>query len=214
MSNPGSATVVPPPLLPGVGSLGRLHRIFASRPMEALRQAENRLYETTAHAAVVATRVGLGAVFFWFGILKLFPLKIPIDALAERILITITFHHIGAPTLLHILGVWECVIGLGFLSGRFLRAAVGLLFLQMPGTFLPLVLLRHETWYRFPLVPTFEGQYIIKNLVLISAGVVIAVTARGGQIITNPRIARRAKRVEIAMHDHEIRAVEQEISSN
>jgi uncharacterized membrane protein YphA (DoxX/SURF4 family) len=207
----GSFSAAPGDTASTTGSLIRLRRIFASHPLEALRQAENRFYETIAQAAIVAIRIALGLVFFWFGILKLLPIHIPIDTLAQAVLTEITFHRIPASVLLHILGVWECVIGLGLLFRRFLRVAIGLLFLQLPGTFLPLVLLRHETWYHFPWLPTFEGQYIIKNLILISSGVVIAVTSRGGQIITNPLIARRAKRVEIAKHDQEIRLVERKL---
>jgi hypothetical protein len=79
-----------------------------------------------------------------------------------------------------------------------------LLFLQLPGTFLPLVLLVHETWVKFP-VPTFEGQYIIKNIALIAAGIVVGSTVRGGRIIANPEIAEKAVRVE--------RAVEEKLST-
>ncbi len=207
----GSLPVAAPVTVPAAGTFSRLCHIFATRPLAALRQAEHRFYETIAEAAVVATRIGLGVIFFWFGILKLLPMSVPIDALAQRILVSVTFHHIAPLTLLHVLGVWECLIGLGLLLGRFLRLAVALLFLQMPGTFLPLILLRHETWYRFPWLPTFEGQYIIKNLVLISAAVVTVITSRGGRIITHPGVAQRAKRLEIALHDREIRDVEHEI---
>jgi uncharacterized membrane protein YphA (DoxX/SURF4 family) len=193
-----------------IGSFKRLRSIFATRPMLALLQAEQRLYESVSAAALIATRIALGVVFFWFGALKLLPFHVPIDQLAQRILVMITFHHVSAEILLHILGVWECTIGIGLLFGRFLRIAVGLLFLQMPGTFLPLILLRHETWIHFPWFPTFEGQYIIKNFVLIAAGVVVAATSRGGQIIVNPKLAKRAKRVELALEEHDLRTLEQD----
>jgi len=58
-----------------------------------------------------------------------------------------------------------------------------LLFLQMAGTMTPLVLFPAETFVRFPYAPTLEGQYIIKNLVLISAGLVVGSTVRGGRIV-------------------------------
>ena len=71
------------------------------------------------------------------------------------------------------LAAWECAIGLGLLTTRFLRATLLLLAVQMVGTAMPLILFPAETFTRFPLTPTLEGQYIIKNVVLIGAGMVI-----------------------------------------
>jgi hypothetical protein len=80
------------------------------------------------------------------------------------------------------LAVWETAIGLGLLTRRFLRLTLGLLFVQMPGTMLPLVLFPQETFLVFPYAPTIEGQYIIKNLVLVSAAIVVGATVRGGRL--------------------------------
>jgi hypothetical protein len=133
---------------------------------------------------------------------------LPIDVLAEKILTTMTFHWFQPATCLHVLAFFECIIGIGFLTKQFLRITVFLLFLQMPGTFLPLILLHHETWVHFPLVPTFEGQYIIKNLVLIAAGIVVGATVRGGKIIAHPDIAAKAERVELAVEERAFREKE------
>jgi hypothetical protein len=57
-----------------------------------------------------------------------------------------------------------------------------LLFVQMPGTMMPLLLFPAETFRAFPYAPTLEGQYIIKNLVLVSAAIVIGATVRGGRL--------------------------------
>ena len=67
-----------------------------------------------------------------------------------------------------------------------------MLFLQLPGTFLPLLFFPSETWKRIPYAPTLEGQYILKNLVLISAGIIIVSTMRGGRIVSDPSVARIA----------------------
>ncbi len=75
---------------------------------------------------------------------------------------------------------------LGLLTGRFLRVTLALLFAQMLGTLTPLVLFPHEAFVRIPFLPTLEGQYIIKNLVLISAGVVVGATVRGGHLESDP----------------------------
>ncbi len=58
-----------------------------------------------------------------------------------------------------------------------------LLALQMAGTITPLFLFPDETFSRFPIAPTLEGQYIIKNIVLIGAAMVIGATVRGGRLV-------------------------------
>ncbi|HMP97054.1 MAG TPA: hypothetical protein PKA51_09050, partial [Kiritimatiellia bacterium] len=77
-----------------------------------------------------------------------------------------------------ILGWWEVVIGLGLIIRPLARVAIALLFLQMPGTFLPLILLPDICFTSIPLGLTIEGQYIVKNLVLISAAIVVGGTVR------------------------------------
>jgi len=73
------------------------------------------------------------------------------------------------------------------ISGVFLRATLLLLWLQMLGTITPLFLFPELCFTSFPLVPTLEGQYIIKNAVLISAGIVIGATVRGGRLTATRR---------------------------
>lgn len=118
-------------------------------------------------------RIAIGLVFVWFGALKLFPGVSPAEDLVRA-----TTPWISGDLFVPLLGVWEVVIGLGFLSGRFLRATILLLFLQMPGTFLPVVLLPEQVFTAFPLGLTIEGQYIVKNLVLISGALVVGATVR------------------------------------
>ena len=79
----------------------------------------------------------------------------------------------------------------------FMRATLLLLFLQMMGTITPVFLYPGEVFTRFPYAPTLEGQYIIKNLVLISAGIVIGATVRGGAVIADPDVAQKAEQEEI-----------------
>jgi hypothetical protein len=67
-----------------------------------------------------------------------------------------------------------------------MRLTLALLVFQMAGTLTPLVLFPGEAFTLFPYAPTLEGQYIIKNLVLVGAGLVIGATVRGGRIIADP----------------------------
>ena len=78
------------------------------------------------------------------------------------------------------------LIGVGLITGRFLRATLLLLVVQMLGTLTPLVLFPTETFTIFPVAPTLEGQYIIKNLVLVAAAMVVGATVRGGQLLAEP----------------------------
>ncbi len=117
-------------------------------------------------------RLSLGVIFLWFGALKLVGLS-PAEELVKR-----TVYFFPPDVFYPILGWWEVLIGIGLLFRPTVRVALLLLFLQMPGTMLPLVLLPEVCFTEFPFGLTLEGQYIIKNLVLISAGLVIGGTVR------------------------------------
>ncbi|HSB88919.1 MAG TPA: hypothetical protein VLD63_02715, partial [Anaerolineales bacterium] len=81
------------------------------------------------------------------------------------------------------LAAWETLIGVGLLFNLFMRGTLLLLWVQMLGTIMPLFLFPTDTFTRIPYAPTLEGQYIIKNLVLISAGIVLGATVRGGRLV-------------------------------
>ena len=77
-----------------------------------------------------------------------------------------------------------------------MRAVLLLLFVQMLGTITPLFLFPAETFTIFPFVPTLEGQYIIKNVVIVAAAIVLGATVRGGELSPEPVVATtRAQRV-------------------
>ena len=127
---------------------------------------------------VILTRISLGIVFLWFGALKFFPGTSPAESLATDTITRLTAGNVPENLARIGLATWEVLIGVGLLSGKFLRIILLLLWLQMAGTLLPLVFFPDETFARFPLVPTLEGQYIIKNLVIISAAIVVGATVR------------------------------------
>jgi uncharacterized membrane protein YphA (DoxX/SURF4 family) len=139
-----------------------------------------------ARHGVTLLRISLGVVFFWFGTLKFFPNLSPAQDLAARTIDVLTFGAVPPSVSVPVLAVWECLIGLGLLLGALMRAVLLLMFVQMAGTITPVFLFPGEIFIRFPYAPTLEGQYIIKNLVLISAGIVIGATLRGGSLIADP----------------------------
>jgi uncharacterized membrane protein YkgB len=128
---------------------------------------------------LVILRISLGIVFFWFGVLKFFPGLSPAENLVRN-----TVYFINPDIFIPILAVWETLIGIGLITGKYMRFTLLLLFLQMPGTALPLIVLPDVVWNKFPYGLTLEGQYIIKNLVLIGGGLVLGATVRGGKIST------------------------------
>lgn len=122
-------------------------------------------------------RLGLGIVFLWFGILKFFPGLSPAENLVRN-----TIYFLDPELFLPFLALWESLIGIGLIFGKYMRFTLLLLFLQMPGTILPLFILPEVVWTEFPYGLTLEGQYIIKNIVLIAAGIVLGGTVRGGKM--------------------------------
>jgi uncharacterized membrane protein YphA (DoxX/SURF4 family) len=141
---------------------------------------DRRITSWMARHGIGLTRLALGIVFFWFGALKLIPGWSPAEELATRTMARLSFGMIAPGAALVVLAVWEVSIGLGLLTGKLLRVTLLLLWVQMLGTLTPLFLFPGETFRVFPFAPTLEGQYIIKNLVLIAAAIVVGATVRGG----------------------------------
>ena len=122
---------------------------------------------------ILLSRYSLAMIFIWFGLLK--PLGIsPAQELVEN---TVYWFDDKA-TFVNYLGWWEVVIGFTMCVRPLIRISIFLLFLQIPGTFLPLVLLPEVCFTDFPYGLTLEGQYIVKNLIIISSALVIGGTVR------------------------------------
>lgn len=117
-------------------------------------------------------RYALAVVFIWFGLLK------PLGMSPAETLVKNTVYFLPPDVFFPILGWWEVAIGVGLLYRPLNRLALLLLFLQMPGTMLPLVLLPEVCFTSAPFGLTMEGQYIIKNIVLIGAALVVGGTVR------------------------------------
>lgn len=118
-------------------------------------------------------RISIGIVFVWFGVLKFFPGVSSAQDLAIRTIEMLTFGLVPEVIIINGLALWEVVIGIGLISGKFMREILLLLFLQMIGTFTPIFLFPSEVFNHIPYAPTLEGQYIIKNIVIISAAIVL-----------------------------------------
>jgi uncharacterized membrane protein YphA (DoxX/SURF4 family) len=146
-------------------------------------ELDARIATWMARHGLFLLRISLGIVFFWFGALKFFPGMSPASNLAAKTIEVLSMGRAHANVSVPLLATWECLIGLGLIFGVFMRATLFLLAVQMAGTLTPLFLFPSETFTHFPYAPTMEGQYILKNVVLISAAIVLGATVRGGRLV-------------------------------
>lgn len=139
-------------------------------------------------------RVSIGFVFVAFGILKFFPGFSPIEDLAGRTSSVLSFGVLAPGAGMVLIAALECAIGLCFLTGRFLRVGVWLMGAQMLGAMSPLFLFPAELFPSPSHAPTLAAQYIVKDVILVAAGLVIAATWTGARITAEPRSMRRSLR--------------------
>lgn len=148
--------------------------------MKRFQEIDQFIAATMQQWGIPAIRLSFAVIFVWFGILK----PLGLSAAAPLVLATVDWMPLlSAENWLSVIGWWEVVIGICFLFRSTLRIAIALLFLQMVGTFMPLVILPGVTFQEglMPFGPTVEGQYIIKNLMIISAALVV-----GGSLSDRP----------------------------
>ena len=119
-------------------------------------------------------RIPLFIIFFWFGFLKIIDLS-PAQQFVQDTVYWMPF--LSAADWTVVIGIWEVFFAVFFLFIRTTFIAMILLMIQMTGTFLPLVILPEVTFQNSnPLLPTLEGQYIIKNIIIITAALIIGRT--------------------------------------
>ena len=135
---------------------------------ERARSLDEMLRSFLDRVGVPLLRISLGVLFVWFGLLKVFQESPVANLVAE------TIYWFDPDLVVPALGVFEVFVGACLVAGRLMRVALPLLVLQMVGTFLVPVLLP-EVAFRDgnPLLLTVEGEFVIKNLVLLSAALVI-----------------------------------------
>jgi uncharacterized membrane protein YkgB len=145
--------------------------------VRSLKETYGRLDERTvrfmATNGVRMLRLALGVVFTWFGLLKVIGQSPVADLVAD------TVFWVPPEYFVPLLGVWETAIGLGLFFSLALRLTLLLLWIQMIGTFSVLVVQPDVAFQGGnPLLLTTEGEFVIKNLVLIAGGLVVGSTVR------------------------------------
>lgn len=162
------------------------HSIPAARILDRVLDRTMGFY--LAHR-IVALRIALGLVYVWFGVLKFFNGASPAAKLATDTMSALTFGAVPAGVSRPLLATMETLIGLGFLSGRLPRLTAVVFLVQMAGAMSSVVLAHSEVWKSAPLVPTLAGQYVIKDLILLTGGLVV-LTAPGR--IRRPMVSQDA----------------------
>jgi len=163
----------------------------ARLPAQADIGARLRAFEATAQRWLIAysiaiLRISVGAVFLGFGVLKFFPNVSPAQNLVEATTSILTFGLVPGAVALVAVATLETVIGLCFLLGRGMRAAAYLLVIQLVGILSPIVLLPGRLFSGAGIAPTLEGQYVLKDFIIVGAALVLAATVGGARLVARP----------------------------
>jgi len=137
----------------------------------SLQQFDNWFIHLLRRCSLPFARFALFIVFFWFGILKIAGTSPAHPMVADLLNAAMPF--MTWETFIILFAIYEMLIGIAFIIPRCERLAIALLIPHMIMTSLPLFLLTDMTWQGF-LIPTLEGQYIIKNLVILALAMGIA----------------------------------------
>ncbi|MGI8911209.1 MAG: DoxX family membrane protein [Rubrobacteraceae bacterium] len=147
------------------GSVGTVSTFFD--------EMDERVIRLLSRYGILFLRVSLGLTFVWFGALKVFDVS-PVAELVAGVV-----YWVPPALFVPFLGVWEILVGIGLLSGRFLRVTLLFFLMQMAGTFLVLLVKPEVAFQGYNLLLlTTEGEFVIKNLVLISGGLVVGSTVQ------------------------------------
>jgi len=153
-------------------------------PKSRLHQMETSVTRWLVNHSPTVLRVSLGVIFLAFGVLKFFPGLSPAQELAARTTEILTFGLVLASVNIVMVAALECAIGVGLIWGRYLRVTLVLLGFQMVGAMSPLLLFSGDLFAGPYHAPTLEAQYIIKDVVLVSVGLVLGATLHGRRIVS------------------------------
>lgn len=146
----------------------------AVSPSTKLEGIEQRAAIVLDRYSSLALRVSMGLVFLAFGVLKVFPGVSPAEGIAVATFERLTFGLLPEPLALLSVAALETTIGVLLLTGWRPRVTLALLAIQLVGILSPLVLLTGQLFAGPHGAPTLEGQYVLKDIILAAAALVIA----------------------------------------
>ena len=145
---------------------------------------ENHVHHRLVLHGITALRIAVGAVFLAFGVLKYFPGVSPAQNLTEATTHILFLGLIPGSVAIVMIATLECFIGICLLTGRWMRLALWLLAIEFVGILAPVFVLPGRLFAGPDHAPTLEGQYVLKDVILVAAGLVIAAgTFRGGRLV-------------------------------
>ncbi|MDO8615039.1 MAG: DoxX family protein [Dehalococcoidia bacterium] len=163
--------MAPGDVVAGLDSEQRLSRVVPAAARRTWQRLDDLLVGFMKRHGIALLRTAVALVFLWFGFLKVADRSPVADLVAG------TIYWLPASFFVRFLGAWEIVVGLGLLLPFALRLTLLLFWAQMAGTFLVLVVHPGLSFQSGnPLLLTMTGEFVIKNLVLITAGLVIGST--------------------------------------
>lgn len=122
---------------------------------------------------LIILRTSIGIIYAWFGVLKFFHGYSPAEDIAINTINKLTFGLIPQPVNIMLLAIWECVLGICLIAGVWMRTALIFLFIHMLCTFTPLLFFPSVSFKYAPYGFTLVGQYIMKNIVIICAALLL-----------------------------------------
>ncbi|MES2278878.1 MAG: hypothetical protein V4592_22795 [Bacteroidota bacterium] len=129
--------------------------------------------KTNTYNPIAILRVSIGIIYFWFGILKFFFGLSPAEQVASQTIHQLTFGLLPNHIAIQTLAVWECGLGVLLITCKWMKTVLILLFIHMIFTFTPFLFFPHQIFMRMPYDFTLLGQYIMKNIIIISSGIVL-----------------------------------------
>jgi uncharacterized membrane protein YkgB len=150
------------------------------RSLSVLAAGEAAIHRWLIRYSITALRISMGLVYLGFGILKYFPGVSPAQDLALATTHLLSFGLVPAlvpdSVAMVLIATLECTVGLLLLTGRWLRLTISLLAVHLVGILSPIVLLTGRMFDGPHHMPTLEGQYVLKDLIVLTATMVIATT--------------------------------------
>jgi uncharacterized membrane protein YphA (DoxX/SURF4 family) len=147
--------------------------------MHAIQKLDAAIHRVLLAHSIQLLRIVVGLVFLAFGLLKFFPDVSPVEELTIKTTDALSFDLIPGHIAIVLIASLECIIGLLLIIGRFLRIAIYLLAGQLIGILAPLALFTDRLFNGPHNAPTLEGQYVIKDIILVASGFVVASTLPG-----------------------------------
>lgn len=129
--------------------------------------------KASSYNPIAVLRISIGIIYLWFGILKFFYGLSPAELVASQTIHRLTFGLIPDHAAIQCLAVWECALGVLLICCKWMKAVLIMMFIHMAATFTPFLFFPHQTFMHLPYDFTLLGQYIMKNIIIISSGIVL-----------------------------------------